>query len=239
MRLQRTLGVGMVVTAAIVLGGGCGEPVNPARDALAPALAAQLATSGATDQDATIAGEADRLGKGIIIVANKWDLMKDRGQDFVKEFDEALRRQVKFLDYAPVLHISAQTGERASKLLEMIDKVSASRRQRVKTGDLNRFVETITAAGRRFVYVSPDGNDTSNGSSEANSRSSGRGHGTSRSNRCTMRRTESTSSTNAIGTRTHHGHVDDTAALAGRACRHTASSNRSSDSAIASRLKKQ
>jgi GTPase len=104
------------------------------------------ATAGATDQDATIAGEADRLGKGIIIVANKWDLMKDRGPDFVKEFDETLRRQLKFLDYAPVLHISAQTGERASKLLEMIDKVSVSRRQRVKTGDLNRFVETITAA---------------------------------------------------------------------------------------------
>ena len=117
------------------------------------------AAAGATDQDATIAGEADRLGKGIIIAANKWDLMKDRGQDFVKEFDEALRRQLKFLDYAPVLHLSAQTGERASKLLEMIDKVSASRRQRVKTGDLNRFVEAITAAhppaspGHRHVRV--------------------------------------------------------------------------------------
>jgi GTP-binding protein len=104
------------------------------------------AAAGATDQDATIAGEADRFGKGVIIAANKWDLMKDRGPDFVKEFDEALRRQLKFLDYAPVLHISAQTGERASKLLEMIDKVSMSRRQRVKTGDLNRFVETVTAA---------------------------------------------------------------------------------------------
>ena len=117
------------------------------------------ATAGATDQDATIAGEADRFGKGVIIVANKWDLMKDRGSDFVKEFDEALRRQLKFLDYAPVLHISAQTGERASKLLEMIDKVSASRRQRVKTGDLNRFVETVAAAhppaspGRRHVRI--------------------------------------------------------------------------------------
>jgi GTPase len=117
------------------------------------------AAAGATDQDATIAGEADRLGKGVIIAANKWDLMKDRGQDFVKEFDEALRRQLKFLDYAPVLHLSAQTGERASKLLEMIDKVSASRRQRVKTGDLNRFVEAVTAAhppaspGRRHVRV--------------------------------------------------------------------------------------
>jgi len=117
------------------------------------------AEAGATDQDATIAGEADRLGKGVIIVANKWDLMKDRGPDFVKEFDETLRRQLKFLDYATVLHISARTGERASKLLEAIDKVSASRRQRVTTGDLNRFVETVTAAhppaspGHRHVRV--------------------------------------------------------------------------------------
>jgi GTP-binding protein len=117
------------------------------------------ASQGATDQDATIVGEADRLGKGVIIVANKWDLMKDRGPDFVKEFDETLRRQLKFLDYAPVLHISAQTGERAPKLLEMIDQVSISRRQRVKTGDLNRFVERITAEhppvspGSRHVRV--------------------------------------------------------------------------------------
>ena len=117
------------------------------------------AAAGATDQDATIAGEADRLGKGVIIAANKWDLMKDRGPDYVKEFDEALHRQLKFLDYAPVLHISARTGERASKLLETIDRVSASRRQRVTTGDLNRFVEAVTAAhppaspGHRHVRV--------------------------------------------------------------------------------------
>ena len=117
------------------------------------------AAAGATDQDATIVGEAERFGKGIIIVANKWDLMKDRGPDFVKEFDETLRRQLKFLDYAAVLHISAKTGERASKLLEVIDKVSESRRQRVKTGDLNRFVEAVTAAhppaspGRRHVRI--------------------------------------------------------------------------------------
>jgi len=117
------------------------------------------ASQGVADQDAAIVGEADRLGKGVIVAANKWDLMKDRGPDFVKEFDEALRRQLKFLDYAPVMHISAATGERASKLLEMIDRVSASRRQRVTTGDLNRFVETITAAhppvspGHRHVRI--------------------------------------------------------------------------------------
>ena len=68
------------------------------------------ASQGATDQDAAIAGEADRIGCGIVIAANKWDLMKEHGPDFYKEFDEKLRRQLKFLDYAPVLHISAPPG---------------------------------------------------------------------------------------------------------------------------------
>jgi GTP-binding protein len=117
------------------------------------------ASVGATDQDAAIAGEADRLGRGVIIAANKWDLVKDRGPDFVKEFDEQLRRQLKFLDYAAVLHISAATGERTPRLLETIDKVARSRRQRVKTADLNRLVERIAAThppaspGKRHVRI--------------------------------------------------------------------------------------
>ena len=117
------------------------------------------ASQGATDQDAAIAGEADKAGRGVIIAANKWDLMKHRGSEFVKTFDEELRRQLKFLDYAPVLHISAATGERTPKVLEMIDRVEASRRQRVKTPQLNRFIESITAAhppvssGHRHVRV--------------------------------------------------------------------------------------
>jgi GTPase len=117
------------------------------------------ASAGATDQDATIAGEADRQGKGIIVVANKWDLMKGQGSDFVKLFDEQLRRQLKFLDYAPILHVSAATGERAPKLLEEIDRVAASRRARVKTHQLNTLVEKIAAThppqspGRRHVRI--------------------------------------------------------------------------------------
>ena len=103
------------------------------------------AAQGATDQDAAIAGEADRLGRGIIIVANKWDLTKENGPDFVKEFDAELRRQLKFLDYATILHISALTGERTPKLLEAIDKVAESRQRRVKTTDLNKFVERVAA----------------------------------------------------------------------------------------------
>jgi GTP-binding protein len=117
------------------------------------------ATQGVTDQDAAIAGEADKAGRGIILAANKWDLMKDRGSEFVKTFDEQLRRQLKFLDYAPVLHISAVTGERTPKLLEMIDRVAESRKKRVKTNELNRFVADVTAAhppaspGRRHVRI--------------------------------------------------------------------------------------
>jgi GTPase len=116
-------------------------------------------TEGATDQDASIAGEAEKAGCGIIIAANKWDLMKGRGADFSKEFDEKLRRQVKFLDYAQVLHISATTGERTSKVLETIDKVAAARARRISTSELNRFVAAVSVAhpptspGRREVRI--------------------------------------------------------------------------------------
>jgi GTP-binding protein len=116
-------------------------------------------TEGATDQDAAIAGEADKAGSGIVIAANKWDLMKGRGAGFSKTFDEDLRRQLKFLDYAPVLHISAATGERTGKVLETIDKVAEARTVRVPTAELNRFVAAVTAVhppvspGRRHVRI--------------------------------------------------------------------------------------
>jgi GTP-binding protein len=117
------------------------------------------ASAGATDQDAAIGGEVDRAGRGIVIVANKWDLVKGRDPNFVKSFDDKLRFSMRFLDYAPILHISALTGERAGKVLETIDKVAAARRKRVPTPALNRFVEEITAAnppvspGRKHVRI--------------------------------------------------------------------------------------
>ena len=117
------------------------------------------ANAGVADQDAAIGGEADRAGRGIILIANKWDLVKSRGATFVETFDDEVRRQMKFLDYAPILHISALTGERAPRVLEMIDKVSASRRTRIRTPALNKFLETVTAAnppispGRKHVRI--------------------------------------------------------------------------------------
>ena len=117
------------------------------------------ATVGPTDQDGAIAGAAQQAGRGIIIAANKWDLMKEPGEDAAKVFDENVRRQLKFLDYAPILHISAVTGERTPKLLETVDRVAAAARTRVPTGELNRFIERVTSAsppvttGKRNIRV--------------------------------------------------------------------------------------
>ncbi len=147
-----------------VAGGGQVEAVSVviARRAIERADVAVLvidAVEGSTDQDAAIAGEADRAGCGIIIAANKWDLLGGKGAEFVKAFDEDLRLKMKFLDYAPVLHLSARTGERTPKLLAMIDRVAESRRQRIPTSELNRFIEAVTTVhppagvGRRDVKI--------------------------------------------------------------------------------------
>lgn len=115
------------------------------------------ATVGPTDQDGAIAGAAKEAGKGIIIAANKWDLMKrptdehadgstGPGEDISKAFDENLRYHLKFLDYAPILHISALSGERTPKLLEMVERVAKASKTRVPTGELNRFIDRLTTA---------------------------------------------------------------------------------------------
>ena len=117
------------------------------------------ATLGAADQDGAIAGEAERAGRSVIIAINKWDLVKGEGQDFSKSFDDKLRFNLKFLDFAPIVHISALTGERTPKLLEVVDRVLAERSRRIPTPELNRFLQEITAAhpvpgeGKRSVRI--------------------------------------------------------------------------------------
>jgi len=117
------------------------------------------ANTGATEQDAAIGGQADKAGRGIVIIANKWDLVKDRGPKYYQEFDEETRHRMRFLDYAPILHISAKTGERAPKILETIDKIGETRRKRVPTPKLNQFLIEATAAnppmspGRKHVRI--------------------------------------------------------------------------------------
>jgi GTP-binding protein len=147
-----------------VAGGGPVEMVSVAgaKKAIAEADVVALvidAEGGASDQDAAIGGEADRAGRGIVIVANKSDLVKARGANYSTVFDEETRHGMRFLDYAPILHISAKTGERTPKVLETIDRIAATRRTRVPTPALNKFVETVTAAnppvspGRTHVRI--------------------------------------------------------------------------------------
>ncbi len=117
------------------------------------------ATAGAGDREGAIAGEAEQAGCGIVIAVNKWDLVKGRGQAFVEDFDDRLRFQLKFLDYAPLVHLSALTGERTGRLLETVDRVAEARRRRVSTAEFNRFLEAAVAAnapvskGRRNVRI--------------------------------------------------------------------------------------
>jgi GTP-binding protein len=133
-----------------VAAGGQIEAVSvlQARRALERADVAVLvvdAVEGATDRDAAIAGEAQEAGCGVIIAVNKWDLVKGQGQDFAKTFDDKLRFQLKFLDYAPILHISAMTGERTARVLEAVDRIAEARQYRVPTAALNKFLEAVTA----------------------------------------------------------------------------------------------
>ena len=104
------------------------------------------ASAGATDQDAAIAGEADKPGPRRH--HRREQVGPDEGaavRTSSKQFDEELRRQLKFLDYAPrAAHLGA-TGERTPKLLEAIDRVADARQKRVPTPELNRFVQAITA----------------------------------------------------------------------------------------------
>jgi GTP-binding protein len=104
------------------------------------------AVEGAGDREGAIAGEAEEAGCGIVIAVNKWDLVRGRGQEWVKAFDDKLRFQLKFLEYAPIVHVSALSGERTPRLLEVVDRVAAARRTRVSTSDLNRFLEAVTAS---------------------------------------------------------------------------------------------
>lgn len=104
------------------------------------------AVEGATDRDAAIAGEAEEAGCGVVLVVNKWDLMAGQDQQFVKDYDDKLRFQLKFLEFAPILHISALTGDRTGKVLEMAVRVAEARKKKVPSSALNKFVEQITAA---------------------------------------------------------------------------------------------
>lgn len=92
----------------------------------------------ATDQDARIGGLIHEKGRGCILVVNKWDLVEKDSQTMA-EWEKELRRHLKFLSYAPILFISALTGQRVQKVLEVIDYVAEQTKKRISTSHLNRY----------------------------------------------------------------------------------------------------
>ncbi|MFT4577459.1 MAG: GTP-binding protein [Nitrospinales bacterium] len=89
-----------------------------------------------TDQDATIAGYALDRGKGCVIIGNKWDLTREKEITFEK-FEENVRYRLKFMEFAPILTVSAKSGMRVDKILPQAEKVFAEYSRRITTGPLN------------------------------------------------------------------------------------------------------
>jgi len=99
------------------------------------------AVEGVTGLDANIAGYAVDSGCSIIIAVNKWDAVDEKGTATASEFEAELRRQMKFLDWAPVVTISAMTGQRVTRVLPLVKKAFEARIRRMPTAQLNRFFE--------------------------------------------------------------------------------------------------
>jgi GTPase len=128
---------------------------------------------GVTQGDATIAMYAEQSGRSVVVVVNKWDLAVeaaqraedrdaasakgkakraanlhppmekvDRGK-LLLDYEELIRKKLKFLSYAPIVFLSAKTGDRAQKLYPLIDTVAAARKRKISTPELNRWLKTI------------------------------------------------------------------------------------------------
>ena len=112
------------------------------------------ASEGFVGADATIGGYAHEGGRPVILCVNKWDLVTSGKR---KEFQQELRDHLKFLDYAPLVFMSAIKGTGISNLLALIKRVNASASHRVTTGELNRFVETLRFEERKVLYITQAG----------------------------------------------------------------------------------
>lgn len=112
------------------------------------------ATEGVAALDANIGGYAHESGRSVIIVVNKWDLMTKVGADGMRVFDgkppadqkiyeQDVRDKLKYLDYAPLLFISAADGKNIESVFKKVELVARERRKRVSTGQMNKFLERV------------------------------------------------------------------------------------------------
>ncbi len=102
------------------------------------------ANEGVTDQDTKIAGEAHEAGKGIIIVINKWDEV-DKQTGTMEKYKKEVYAKLAYITYAPMIFISAKTGQRIDKLYDMINEVAKQNSMRVSTSVLNQVINEAIA----------------------------------------------------------------------------------------------
>jgi len=117
---------------------------------------------GVTSHDATIAGYAEQSGRSVIIAMNKWDLALEAAREkaerekkrggkgtggiptkLLQDYEPLVRAKFKFLAFAPVVFLSAKTGERIERLYTTIDRVAEARQRRISTGELNRWLASV------------------------------------------------------------------------------------------------
>ena len=102
------------------------------------------AVEGLTAQDAHVAGYIIEEGKGLVIAVNKWDLVEEKTDRTFDQYVEWIRNEVPFLDFAPIVSISAKTGQRVGRVLEAAIDIWGERRKRISTGELNRVLSVAT-----------------------------------------------------------------------------------------------
>ena len=103
------------------------------------------AEEGITAQDTHIAGMIAEETKGVIVLVNKWDAV-DKDAFTIYEYQEKLHQDLNFIPYAPILFISAQTGQRVNKIFQMALEIHETSHQRIPTSALNKFMREVTAA---------------------------------------------------------------------------------------------
>jgi GTP-binding protein len=111
------------------------------------------ATEGVVALDTTIAGYAHEGGRAVIICVNKWDEVKGQKGQKKGEFEQNIRDGFKFLDYAPIVFLSALTGAGVEPLFKLIRECYESASRRISTGELNRFVEHLKFEERKIFYI--------------------------------------------------------------------------------------
>jgi GTP-binding protein len=113
------------------------------------------AVEGVTALDATIAGYAVEAGCSIIIAVNKWDAVENKETGTPFEFERKLRERMKFLEWAPVITISALDGQRVDRIVSLVYRANEARHRRIPTAELNEFFEKAISQPRGKVAPAP------------------------------------------------------------------------------------